>query len=142
MGFRMKVSGLGTETAFNEKQMTKVEYGMLTPPDSNARSTDLGAELKIWGKVIPSIGSAEGEPSIELHKWSVVPAEQAACYRSVEIDVVSAGMIVRRLKLPNAFVVKYEEDFSDTEGNGTYYLHIRQKKDKVASVAIEGGFGE
>lgn len=142
MGFRMKVSGQGNEMSLTEKQVKTVEFGMLTPADSNARSTDLGAEMVITGKIIPSIGSAEGESAIDLHKWSLVPAEQAACYRNAEIDVVSAGMIVRRLKLPNAFVVKYEEDFSDTEGNGTFYLHIRQKKDKIANVGVEGGFGE
>lgn len=142
MGFRMKVSGQGSEISLTEKQLKTVDFGMLTPADSNARSTDLGAEIIVTGKIIPSIGSAEGESAIELHKWSLVPAEQAGCYRNVEIDVISAGVVVRRLRLPNAFVVKCEEDFSDTEGNGRFYLHVRQKKDKIASVGVEGGFGE
>ncbi len=141
MGFRLKVSS-SEEIALNEKQIKDVEYQILTPKDSNARSTDLGAEIKVWGKIIPSIASAEGEPSIGLHKWSLVPAERLDSYRKAELDVISAGVIVRRITLPNAFVVEYDEDFSDTTGNGIFCLHIRQKKDKIAGVAIEGGFGE
>lgn len=140
MGFRMKVSG-GEEIALNEKQILSADYAIMTPQDSNARSTDLGAEVKIRGKIIPSIASAEGEPAIGLHKWSLVPAERPDCYRKLDLDVISAGTIVRRICLPNAFVVEYSEDFSDTTGNGTFYLHARQKKDKVKGVTIDGGFG-
>lgn len=139
MGFRMKVAG-PEEITLNEKEVKQVEYKILTPPDSDARSTDLGAEIKAWGKIIPSIASAETEPSIGLHKWSVIPAERPDCYRQVEMDVISAGVVVRKISLPNAFVIEYDEDFSDTTGNGTFYLHIRQKKDKITGVTIEGGF--
>ncbi len=141
MGFRMKVAG-PEEVSLNEKQISQVEYKILTPKDSNARSTDLGAEIKAWGKIIPSIGSAEGEPSIGLHKWSVVPAERSDSYRDVSMDIISAGVVVRKLNFPNSFIVEYSEDFSDTSGNGTFYLHVRQKKDKIAAVSIEGGFAE
>lgn len=141
MGFRMKVSG-PEEIAFNEKHITTVDYTIMTPQDSNARSTDLGAGMKIYGKIIPSIASVEGEPSIGLHKWSLIPAEKPDCYRKVELDVISAGSIVRRISMPKSFVVEYLEDFSDKSGNGTFYLHIRQKKDKIKDVTIEGGFGE
>ena len=141
MGFRLKVAG-AEEIALSEKQIVTVDYAIMTPQDSNARSTDLGAEMKIQGKIIPSIGSAEAESSIGLHKWSLVPAENMDCYRSVNLDVVSAGTIVRRINMPKAFVVEYTEDFSDKSGNGAFYLHIRQKKDKIKDVTIEGGFGE
>ncbi|MDR2022493.1 MAG: membrane-associated protease 1 [Hungatella sp.] len=141
MGFRLKVNS-SEEITLNEKQITNAEYQILTPKDSNARSTDLGAEIKVWGKIIPSIASAEGEPSIGLHKWSLVPAERPDSYRKTEFEVVSAGVIVRSITLPNAFVVEYDEDFSDTTGNGIFFLHVRQKKDKIAGVAVEGGFGE
>ncbi len=141
MGFRMKVAG-PEEVSLNEKQITQLEYKVLTPKDSNARSTDLGAEIKAWGKIIPSVGSAEVEPSIGLHKWSIVPAERSDSYRNVSVDVINAGVCVRKLLFPNAFIVEYSEDFSDTSGNGTFYLHVRQKKDKIADVSIEGGFPE
>lgn len=139
MGFTMTVSG-PEQIKLDETEITQVEYSILTPQDSNARSTDLGAEVQVWGKIIPSIASAATEPSIGLHKWSLVPAEKPDSYRQVELDVLSAGIVVRKITLPNAFVVEYDEDFSDTTGNGTFYLHIRQKKDKIAGVAIEGGF--
>ena len=41
---------------------------------------------------------------------------------------------------PNAFVVNYTEDFGNTEGVGTFQLNIKQKKDKLANIAIEGGY--
>jgi hypothetical protein len=141
MGFRVKVSG-PEEIALSEKQVVKLEYEILTPSDSNARSTDLGAEIKIWGKIIPSIGGAEGESGIGLHKWSVVPAERPDSYRSIAAEVISAGVVVRRFTLPKAFVVAYAEDFSDKQGTGTFYLHARQKKDKIKDISLEGGFGE
>jgi hypothetical protein len=141
MGIKVKVTG-PEEILLSEKLIVDLEYEILTPEDSNARSTDLGAEIKIWGKIIPSIGGAEGEPSIALHKWSVVPAERPDSYRSISAEVINAGVVVRRCIFPQAFVVEYDEDFSDKAGNGTFYLHARQKKDKIKEVGIEGGFGE
>ncbi|RFZ79601.1 membrane-associated protease 1 [Lacrimispora amygdalina] len=141
MGFRLKVTS-SEEISLNEKQIEEMEYKILTPEDSNARSTDLGTEIKVRGKIIPSIASAEGEPSIGLHRWSLVPAERLDSYRKAELSVVNAGVIVRKITIPNAFVVEYDEDFSDTTGNGIFFLHIRQKKDKITGVAIEGGYSE
>ena len=71
-----------------------------------------------------------------------VPSEQADCYRSAKIDVVSAGQVVREYTIPNAFVMEYKEHLDDETGVGTFYLHIKQKKDENDAVKIEGGYGE
>lgn len=72
----------------------------------------------------------------------MVPAEKSDCYRKVQINVVSASQIVRQITIPNAFVVGYEEDFTDENGAGTFRLLIKQKKDKMSNLKFEGGFGE
>ena len=54
----------------------------------------------------------------------------------------SAGQVVRKYTIPNAFVMEYEEHMDDETGVGTFYLHIKQKKDENDAVKIEGGYGE
>ena len=62
------------------------------------------------------------------------------CYRKVQFDFVNASQIVRQITIPNAFVVDYEEDFTDDTGAGTFHLLIKQKKDKMTNLKFEGGF--
>ena len=69
-----------------------------------------------------------------------MPAEKADCYRKVSVEVISADQVIRKITFPNAFVVDYKEKFGDTEGVGTFKLAVRQKKDKLSAVTIEGGY--
>ena len=46
----------------------------------------------------------------------------------------------RKYYFPNAFVIDYKEDFGDGEGTGNCTLVIKQKKDKLNMVAVEGGY--
>ena len=34
----------------------------------------------------------------------------------------------------------YKEDYGDVEGVGTFTLIIKQKKDKIGTVSVEGGY--
>ena len=131
----------GPETiSLSEKVLTSVEFAMITPEDSNARSTDQYTQLTLTGKIIPSVGSADGEPTVALDNWAAVTDDKIEAYRSVEVKVVESGVVLREYKLPNAFVVDYEVDYSDMEGNGTFSLFVRQKKDKTKDAAVEGGY--
>ena len=131
----------GPETiSLSEKVLTSVEFAMITPEDSNARSTDQYTQLTLTGKIIPSVGSADGEPTVALDHWAAITDDKAEAYRSVVARVVESGVVLREYKLPNAFVVDYEVDYSDMEGNGTFILFVRQKKDKTKDVAVEGGY--
>lgn len=67
-------------------------------------------------------------------------SRKADCYRKVTVEVISADQIIRKITYPNAFVVDYKETFGDTEGIGTFELVVRQKKDKLSTVTIEGGY--
>lgn len=141
MGFRVKVEGNDTIDLGLENILT-VEFKTDTPDDSNARSTDLGVTLKVTGKILAAVDGEAADQTIKLAQWSLVPAENADCYRNITIDVISASQVVRQITFPNAFVVDYKEDFGDEEGVGTFYLYAKQKKDKTAKVAFQGGFGE
>ena len=88
----------------------------------------------------------EGNESISLKETSIMTVEFTSdiphdCYRNVLIEVVNASQIVRQITLPNAFVIDYKEDFSDEAGTGVFTLLIKQKKDKMATLKFEGGFG-
>ena len=139
MGFRLAVSGGAENINLDEKTIQKVTFSSDSATDSNARATDFGIAVKKTGKKV----GADGEDgTLGLSTWSQVPSEQADCYRNAQIDVVSAGQVVRKYTIPNAFVMEYEEHMDDETGVGTFYLHIKQKKDENDAVKIEGGYGE
>lgn len=140
MGFRLEIDGSGP-VKLSERCIKNVEFRSEIPADSNARATDNGASLKIWGKMLFSLGGEEQDSTLNLAKWSVVPSESADSYRKVKVDVISASQVVRQITLPNAFVMEYSESLDDKTGVGEFYLHVKQKKDKTTDTAIEGGFG-
>lgn len=135
MGFIVKVGGisLGVET------VKTVDFEVDTPMDSNAKTTDMGVTMTITGKVLTMLDDGT-EETVDLALWSMVPAEKSDCYRTVTVDVISAGQVVRNYELKNAFVVEYDEVYGDTEGVGTFKLVVRQKKDKLKDVTINGGY--
>ena len=117
-----------------------MEFDSEIPQDSNARATDNGAALKIWGKLLFSLGGEEQDSTLNLAQWSLVPSESADSYRNVKVDVVSASQVVRQVTLPNAFVMEYSEELDDETGVGAFYLHVKQKKDQTGKVTIDGEF--
>ena len=139
MGFTLKVEGPNT-IELGTTGITSVKFRADIPHDSNARSTDLGSTVEITGKILTAVDGDPFDGTRQLGLWSLVPAEKADCYRKAEIQVIAASQVVRKFTFPNAFVVDYKEDYGDTEGVGTFTLIIKQKKDKMAQVAVEGGY--
>ncbi|OXM85390.1 membrane-associated protease 1 [Paenibacillus rigui] len=139
MGFRLKVEGAETIELGLDNIQT-VAYETDTPDDSNARSTDVGAFLKITGKIITATDGDSADDTMKLALWSLVPAEKADCYRKVTLEVIAADQVIRKVYFPNAFVVDYSERFGDTEGVGSFSIFIKQKKDKTEFTTIEGGY--
>ena len=136
MGFILKVDdsiNLGVET------VQTVEFGVETPQDSNARTTDVGVTMKVTGKILTMLDDGS-EGTVDLALWSMIPSEQADCYKNVSVMVTAAGQVVREYTLPNAFVVDYKENYGDTEGVGTFELVVKQKKDKIKTTSITGGY--
>ena len=139
MGFTLKIEGAETiELGMDNIQTVKYETD--TPDDSNARSTDVGSVLTVTGKIITATDGDNADDTLKLATWSLVPAEKADCYRKATLEVIAADQVVRKIHIPNAFVVDYTEDFGDTEGVGSFVLVIKQKKDKNELVKIEGGY--
>ncbi len=139
MGFTLKVEG-PNEISLGTASITGVKFGADIPLDSNARSTDLGSTLTITGKILTAVDGDPFDATKQIGQWSLVPAEKSDCYRKAVVEVIAASQVVRKYTFPNAFVVDYQEDYGDAEGVGTFTLIIKQKKDKMAQVAVEGGY--
>lgn len=139
MGFTLKVEGnstidLGKDSIISVKVRTDI------PQDSNARSTDLGSTVTITGKILTAVDGDPFDSTKQLGLWALVPAESSDCYRKVTIEVIASSQMVRKYTYPNAFVVDYSEHYGDEEGVGTFTLVIKQKKDKMAQVSVDGGY--
>ena len=139
MGFTLKVEGPSTIN-LGTISITGVKFKTDIPLDSNARSTDLGSTVEISGKILTAVDGDPFDSTRQLGLWSLVPAEKSDCYRKVTVEVIAASQVVRKYTYPNAFVVDYKENYGDTEGVGTFRLIIKQKKDKMAQIAVEGGY--
>ena len=131
MSLKVTIEGQGSFEVAKEC-VKKVVYKTDIPLDSNARTKDVGSTLEISGKILTATG--------QMGLWSMVPAENSACYRKVTVEIIQAGIVERKYYFPNAFVVNYDEDFGDTDGVGTFRLTIKQKKDKISGITIEGGY--
>lgn len=140
MGFRLMVSGGAEQITLDEKSIKNVLFGSESAADSNARATDFGVSMKIWGKMLYKLGGDGNDGTLGLSKWSVVPSERADCYRNAIVEVISAGQVVRKYEVPDAFIMEYSEELDDENGVGTIYLHVKQKKDENSKVKIEGGY--
>lgn len=139
MGFKLKIEGAET-IELGVASITDVRFSTDTPNDSNARSTDLASSIIVTGKILAAVDGADADGTTKLATWSLVPAEKADCYRKLNIEVIAADQVIRKFDFPNAFVVDYQESYGDQEGVGSFYLHMKQKKDKLPSVKVEGGY--
>lgn len=140
MGFRLQVTGGAENIALDERAIVKAEFFSDSPDDSDARATDVALSVKVWGKMLFASGGKTADQTLGVAKWSQVPSERAECYRDARLDVIAAGQMVRQYTLPNAFVMEYTEDLDSTTGVGTFYLHMKQKKDQNTAVQLQGGF--
>ena len=139
MGFTLKVEG-NTTIELGTTSITGVQVSTDIPQDSNARSTDLGSTITVTGKILTAVDGDPFDATRQLGLWALVPAENSDCYRKVTVEVIAASQVVRKYSYPNAFVVDYKEDYGDVEGIGTFKLIMKQKKDKMAQVSVEGGY--
>lgn len=139
MGFTLKVEGNST-IDLGKDSVTSVKVRTDIPQDSNARSTDLGITITITGKILTAVDGDPFDSTRQLGLWALVPAENADCYRKVTIEVIASSQMIRKYTYPNAFVVDYREDYGDLEGVGTFTLIMKQKKDKMAQISVDGGY--
>lgn len=139
MGLRVKIKG-DEELEFDEHSILKAQYMTDTPDDSNARSSNVMSTIRIHGKILTAVNGQPHDHVLKLAKWSLVRAEVADSYREFKLETVLAGQVVRSITFPEAFIVDYTEDYSDSEGTGTFDLTVRQKKDLFDNTVIAGGY--
>ncbi len=139
MSYKVKVEGMESFEIAKEC-VRQVDYSTDIPQDSNARTKDVGSTLTIKGRILTAVDGDPFDSTRKLAQWSVIPAEKSDCYRKVTVEHVAAGIMERKYYFPNAFVISYEEDYADKEGTGTFTLVIKQKKDKLDKITVEGGY--
>ena len=141
MGFRLTIEGQSETIELGMENINEITYQSDTPDDSNARATDLAAVLTVSGKILAAV---DGEPdqTKKLALWSLISAEKADAYRNAVLEVIAGDQVVRKVTFPNSFVVDYTEEFGHTEGVGNFILILKQKKDKLPAVAIDGNYAK
>ena len=139
MGFNLKIKGKNEEITLGMDNITTVKYISDTPDDSNARASDLGVILEVNGKIITPVNGEEADDTKKMAKWSLIPAESSDAYRELTLEVISGSVVVRKIDLPNAFILDYTEDYNDKGGVGEFKAIFKQKKEKIETVTIEGG---
>lgn len=139
MSLRVTING-ATSFEIAKACVQKVKFRTDIPLDSNARTKDVGCTLEIVGKILVATDGDPFDSTLQLGIWSMVPAEDSAAYRQVEVEIINAGVVERKYSFPRAFVVDYKEDFSNSDGTGLFSIIIKQKKDKLDSIQIEGGY--
>ena len=140
MGFNLKIKGKNEEITLGMDNITTVKYISDTPDDSNARASDLGVILEVNGKIITPVNGEEADDTKKMAKWSLIPAESSDAYRELTLAVISGSVVVRKIDLPNAFILDYTEDYNDKGGVGEFKAVFKQKKEKIETVTIEGGY--
>ena len=110
------------------------------PKNSDARTGDVGTTLVVTGRILTAVDGDPFDSTRQIALWSAVPSKRADCYRHVMLKNVSGNVTIREYSFPNAFVVDYKESFDDEEGVGTFTLKIKQKKDRIEHVMVNGGF--
>lgn len=141
MGFKLLIKGASGDLNFEKENITNVKFKSDTPDDSNARASELGSILEIKGKILSPVNGEEADQTKQMLIWSLVEAEKSDAYREVEVEVIAGDTVVRKINFSNAFVVDYIEDYNSNGGVGEFILVLKQKKDKLKDVKIEGGYG-
>lgn len=136
MGFRVTIKGSNDNIVLEKDNILSVKFISDTPNESNARATDLSIGLEISGKIT----NEKSDDTKKLALWSLVPAEIQDCYRNCILETIIAGSIIRKISLSTAFIVDYSESFDTKNGTGIFNLILKQKKEKIAEVVIEGGY--
>ena len=106
MSLKVTIEGQGSFEVAKEC-VKKVVYKTDIPLDSNARTKDVGSTLEISGKILTATDGDPFDSTRQMGLWSMVPAENSACYRKVTVEIIQAGIVERKYYFPNAFVVNY-----------------------------------
>jgi hypothetical protein len=134
MGSTVSIKGQGSEINLDISS-ANVDVG--TPNNSMAKSTSVAVTLSITGKLTHNNMEIVDRETLKLFKWSLVIAQNPDAYRDVVVKVESADHTFRTIHFPNAFIINYNERFSDHAGMGDFSLVLRQKADKFTDITVD-----
>lgn len=127
-------------TVEDVEKLAKFTYAV-KPGGGNAKSTDLGLGIKVWGRInFGGVGDSWEDATVKMAEWSLVPSDSKDAYKEIVVDVIDGGQVVRQYNLNHAFVLEYTEELDDETGMGRFYIHMRQKKDWNPKLTVPGGF--
>lgn len=136
MGFKVSIKGNNDEILLEQDRLLEVKFLSDTANDSTARATEINVGLSISGKIT----NEKDDVTKKLCLWSLIPSESDDAYRNLTLDVILAGTVIRKLTLPNSFVIDYEESFNVKNGSGIFNMILKQKKEKISAISVEGGY--
>lgn len=127
MSYRVTISG----QTILEKSIKEVQFNTVTPNDYSSISTNVKNSIKISGHIDTD------ESTVVLYKWALLPATNPDCYREVTVEEYKSDRLLRKVTFSKAFVVSYNENYTNNEGLGTFNIHVKQLYAKDVQVGSE-----
>ncbi|MBU2703708.1 hypothetical protein Ga0466249_004856 [Sporomusaceae bacterium BoRhaA] len=138
MGFTLAVTRQDT-IYFGTDIISFVNADVGTPTNSMAKSSKGAITMIVTGKLtsnnseigkLTSNSNSEetnltNSDTVKLFQWSLVSAQSSDAYRSVVVEVKSAGQTFRTIHLPHAFIVDYNERYNTTTGMGEFVIAFK-----------------
>jgi hypothetical protein len=139
MAYTLKAEGAN---AFDltEETMEVLKFENASPDDSNARARDTYQTITASGRIRSAADGDLKDSTITAAKWALVSAALPTAYQKITATAVAAGQVTRKYEFSQGFVVNYNEKFTDQAGVGTFTIKIRQKKDQLDQVKVNGGY--
>lgn len=128
------------DIVLGKEDITIVRTMLDSEDDNNAKGNHVNIIAHIEGKILAPSDNKKHVQTKQVSNQAYLDGTVSIAYRHVIIEVIANGTVVRKYELPNAYVIDYMEDFSDSSGNGKFSLTIRQKKDKIKDIDIKGNY--
>ncbi|HOV25591.1 MAG TPA: hypothetical protein PK566_04420 [Pseudobacteroides sp.] len=90
------------------------------PPDDYVNYTNVDNYICITGIV------GSDESTAALYQWALLNADDPNAYREVIVEEFKEEVLIRKIVFDNAFVIKYEESYSNSTSVGSFELYIKQ----------------
>ena len=114
-----------------------------SPRYTKAKASMVDITLGVSGYLNPPNAEFNDSDTLKLIEWAQYPAErwQEDLYRDVTVEVINNDKIFRKINLPNAFIVKYSENSSETKGVGYFSMLLRQRADMLSDFNTASNLG-
>lgn len=101
------------------KCIQNVSFDVVTPSEYDMRNI-VRNSMTITGTIDTD------EKTVSLYQWALLKGNNPDCYKEVTIEHYQKNVLVRKVHYSKAFVVDYAEQYSKSEGVGTFSIYLRQ----------------